>query len=358
MEILTQNTEAIQLTDLFCKNQRSFYQYIANYAASHDDNDDEKDTKPLRIHKINNIIDCIFSPKMHWSFYNAILDTDMCQTIKKHHSNDDDGIIRQILSLASHYQCPMRAQIKPTAIDTENLLKRHGFFELPQGTDAFQFIDFYHNDQVLKSADVHSTIRIYELDDSTQDDCRMRKTEWGDVLCQSFGFPKPQVYGPFYSNVWSRVEVGPTKPIRMFIALKNNQVVGGCHLNLACGVACLYNVTTLQNERGQGIGKALSLIAMISAKEAGYRYLVLQASGMGSPVYKKLGFQSIPPYKVFVKIATAAWYFKIVEWVLVSLTVQRIQRFFGVLRMLSYNVPILTIVMIVMIGLFLAIIFR
>ena len=263
-----------------------------------------------------------------------------------------------VLSLAFHYQCPIRAQVKPTAVNTENLLKRYGFFELPQGTDAFQFIDLYRTDQVFKSADVDSAITIHELDDATQDDCRMRKTEWGDVLCRSFGFPKPQIYGPFYSDVWSRVDVGPAQSLRMFIALKNNRVVGGCHLNLACGIASLYNVTTLKNERGQGIGKALSLIAMTIAKEAGYRYLVLQASGMGSPVYKKLGFQSIPSYKVFVKIATAAWYYKIIEFVLVLLTVQRIQRFLGAIRMLSQNVPTLTIAIIVIIGIFSAIIFR
>ncbi|CAF3240255.1 unnamed protein product, partial [Rotaria sp. Silwood2] len=275
--IVTKDIDASELNELFCKNQKSFYLYIANYAAS-GNNANQQDTKPLRLHQIENLINCIFSPNIHWSFYNAVLDTDIYNTMEQYHHNDKDKIIKRILSLASDYKCPMRVQVKSTAFDTEKLLKRYGFFELPQTNDAFQYFDFYHSDNVLKCDDVKSDVKIYELDDSTQTDCRMRKFEWGYVLCESFGFRNPEIYGPFYADVWSRVEVGPTKPVRMFIAVKNDRVIGGCHVSFANGIACLFNVTMLKNERRKGIGKALSQAAMISARELNYRYMALQAT--------------------------------------------------------------------------------
>lgn len=354
---LTEHIDLFELTDLFCRNQKSFYLYIANYAAFNGD-ENEKDVKPLRLHKIENMIDCIFSPNMHWSFYNAILDTDICSTMEQYSCDNNDKIIKRILSLASHYKCPIRVQVKPTAVATAKLLKDYGFFELPVSNDTFQYIDFYDDNNSLKSMDVNSDTKIYELDDSTQADCQMRKSEWGYVLCKSFGFRNPEVYGPFYSNVWSRVEVGPTKSLRMFIAIKNDRVIGGCHLSLACGIACLFNVTTLKNERGKGIGTALSLAAMISAKELNYRYMVLQASHMGSPVYKKLGFKSIPSYQIFVKIATAAWYYKIIEILLVMFGIQRIQRIISVIQKPSNTLLTITIVIIIIMGVFIATMFR
>ena len=60
---ITQDIELSELTELFCQNQRSFYLYIAKFAAS-DDNSNDQDTKPLRLHRIENMIDCIFSPNM------------------------------------------------------------------------------------------------------------------------------------------------------------------------------------------------------------------------------------------------------------------------------------------------------
>jgi GNAT superfamily N-acetyltransferase len=353
---LTEDIELFQLNDLFCRNQKSFYLYIANYAAF-DGDENDKDIKPLRLHKIENLIDCIFSPNMSLSFYNAILDTDICSTIKQYHCDNNDKIIKQILSLASHYKCPIRAQVKSTAIDTQKLLKRYGFFEFPDRNDAFQYIDFYHNDNVFKSENINSDIKNCELDDSIQADCRMRKSEWGYVLPASFGYRNTQIYGKFYSNVWSRVEVGPTKPIRMFIAIKNDRVVGGCQVSLACGIACLFNVTTMKNERGKGIGKALSLAAMISARELNYRYMVLQASDMGSPVYNKLGFKSIPSYKIFVKIATAAWYYRIIEMLLVMFSIQRIQRLISIIQKPSKTFLSFTIAVIIILAIFIATIF-
>lgn len=329
MEIITTDVTLEELTDLFCRNQRLFYLHIGKYAATHSEDMSPVDheSKPLRVHRIESMIDCIYSPTKTWSFYNAILDTDICHTLQHHRAIDEgDHVLTSIVSLATRYRCPTRIQIKPNARDTEILVKRHGFFELPSKPDAFQYIDFHDATNPSQSVDLYPDVKIYELDDATQTDYQQRKADWGQVLCESFGFPNIDIYGTFYSKVWSQVAVGPTQPVRMFIAVVGDRVVGGSHLSLGAGVACLFNVTTVKDQRGKGIGKALSLVAMDCAKQCKYRYMLLQASDMGSPIYKKLGFRPLPAYKVYLKIGTIAWHFRILELFLRLFGVRRMQR--------------------------------
>jgi GNAT superfamily N-acetyltransferase len=72
-------------------------------------------------------------------------------------------------------------------------------------------------------------------------------------------------------------------------------------LSKAHGVATIFNVVNLKAHRGRGIGKALSAICVSAAASEGYRYVLLQASSMGAPVYKALGFTPLPPFQSLVK---------------------------------------------------------
>lgn len=66
-------------------------------------------------------------------------------------------------------------------------------------------------------------------------------------------------------------------------------------------VAAVYCVATLPGMRGRGLGKAVTLTALLAAKEAGYEVAVLEASDMGLPVYTKLGFREL------CKLRTMTW---------------------------------------------------
>lgn len=49
----------------------------------------------------------------------------------------------------------------------------------------------------------------------------------------------------------------------------------------------------------KGYGAALQLFRLKRAKELGYHVAVLQASEMGYPLYKKLGYQECGAFKEF-----------------------------------------------------------
>lgn len=80
------------------------------------------------------------------------------------------------------------------------------------------------------------------------------------------------------------------------VALQKSQVVGRCILNLTTGelgIAGLFNMAVLPSARKQGIGTALAWKACDVARQMGYHHVMLTATPMGEPVYRRVGFQSM-----------------------------------------------------------------
>jgi len=87
---------------------------------------------------------------------------------------------------------------------------------------------------------------------------------------------------------------------RTYLALLNGKPVGTSQLFLSKGVAGIYNVTCLPEERGQGIGSAVTLAPLLEARQMGYRIGILQASNRGYSVYHRLGFQDFGNLSVYL----------------------------------------------------------
>ena len=79
---------------------------------------------------------------------------------------------------------------------------------------------------------------------------------------------------------------------RHYIGHIDGKPVATSSVLLASGVAGLYNVATLPNARGKGVGAYMSSAPLLEAREDGYCISILQASKMGRPVYERLGFQN------------------------------------------------------------------
>ncbi|MGH7860182.1 MAG: GNAT family N-acetyltransferase [Candidatus Binatia bacterium] len=67
------------------------------------------------------------------------------------------------------------------------------------------------------------------------------------------------------------------------------------------GVAGVYNVATLDRFRRRGLGEAMTWRAIQDGKRAGARIATLQASDMGLPIYERMGFRTVAPYRVYTR---------------------------------------------------------
>lgn len=66
------------------------------------------------------------------------------------------------------------------------------------------------------------------------------------------------------------------------------------------GVAGVYNVSTVPAYRGRGIGAAITWRAALDGRVEGCIAAALQASEMGLPVYRRMGFRPVMTYHVWL----------------------------------------------------------
>ncbi len=86
------------------------------------------------------------------------------------------------------------------------------------------------------------------------------------------------------------------KFVWQLVALQDQQVVGRCVVNVTegeYGIAGLFNMGVVPAARQQGIGTTLVREACELARRMGCRHMVLNATPMGEPVYRWVGFRSM-----------------------------------------------------------------
>jgi predicted acetyltransferase len=105
-----------------------------------------------------------------------------------------------------------------------------------------------------------------------------------------------------YEKVWYDffAEAVFDQPFWTYLAFLNGQSVATSQLFLSAGVAGIYNVTCVPEARGQGIGAAITQAPLLDARAIGYRVGILQASKLGYPVYRRLGFQDFGKMSLYL----------------------------------------------------------
>ena len=105
-------------------------------------------------------------------------------------------------------------------------------------------------------------------------------------------------------GAWRRAhgesDMGPESSLRHFVGWLDDRPVAGATLFLGAGSAGIYHVDTLLEARGRGFASALTARALREAEGLGYRWGVLSASTLGTPVYLRLGFRVVGSVVVFV----------------------------------------------------------
>jgi GNAT superfamily N-acetyltransferase len=119
--------------------------------------------------------------------------------------------------------------------------------------------------------------------------------EWVSVYCTCFGVPTTAVADTLRGEA-GRTDAGP---VVRFAATVAGRMVGTALLLTTRDVAGIYVVTTLPEYRRRGIGTAVTAAALETARERGYRVATLQASSLGAPVYRRMGFEKVAEYQLF-----------------------------------------------------------
>lgn len=112
---------------------------------------------------------------------------------------------------------------------------------------------------------------------------------WKDVSFSGFEIPnrgKKQ-----YERFVLSFDLNAKSPQKLFIAYFDEKPVATSMLFVHENTAGIYYVSTLPDHRKKGCGLKITQAAMKEAKNAGFQDVILQATPMGVPVYKKAGFR-------------------------------------------------------------------
>ena len=112
---------------------------------------------------------------------------------------------------------------------------------------------------------------------------------WEDISFHGFEMPPRarEQYGAFVSSF----NLGAQSPQKLFLAYLDGIPAATSLLFTYKNSAGIYYVSTLPAYRNKGCGLRITQAAMQSAKESGFKDVILQATPMGRRVYMRAGFK-------------------------------------------------------------------
>lgn len=127
------------------------------------------------------------------------------------------------------------------------------------------------------------------------------RAAYAEVMAQAYA-----VYGSpeaSTSAFFARMESvrGPTT--QAFLGRADGAAVAGATLYLSHGIGGVGWVGTRPTAFGRGYGAALTWRVVEEGIRRGVPLLNLQASPMGAPVYRRLGFETPTQYRMFIRVA-------------------------------------------------------
>ncbi len=123
-------------------------------------------------------------------------------------------------------------------------------------------------------------LRIQQIDDDEG------FARWVDTMGAAFAFDAEE---KALLSVMTHA-LGNQPPMRHFLATFDGEPVATASTFLDGAFGLVMNVGTLPEVRGRGIGSSITIAALRNAAAKGGEIAVLQATAMGEPVYRQLGF--------------------------------------------------------------------
>jgi GNAT superfamily N-acetyltransferase len=195
-------------------------------------------------------------------------------------NNDIDAKIRVNLAYFKARNAPMLWTVSPSTKppDLAQHLVSQGFRLVQELVGMAVDLDQLSEDIVLP----HSTV-VQEVKDLHS------LRQFVDLVAWKWHLPPAG--NELMFSFQQQLGVGVDKSRRRWLAYQNNEPVAKAFLTMGAGVAGIYGVSTIPAVRRQGIGRAITLTALLAARQLGYRIGVLHSTQIGEGVYRSLGFQ-------------------------------------------------------------------
>src|SRR5207237_10779230 len=87
--------------------------------------------------------------------------------------------------------------------------------------------------------------------------------------------------------------------VQMFVGRIDGKMVTTATSLLSGDTAGVFQVGTLEQHRGKGLGNVMTGHAIKAAVDRGARISYLQSSALGYPVYEKMGFKPVLTHTMF-----------------------------------------------------------
>jgi len=104
-----------------------------------------------------------------------------------------------------------------------------------------------------------------------------------------------------FLEILRSLEVGSRSRYKCYLGTLNGQPVATSLLFIAGGAAGIYWIGTVPESRGLGVGTQMTIRPLIDARIAGFDIATLQATEMGDPVYRRIGFKECFRFDVYVR---------------------------------------------------------
>ena len=114
--------------------------------------------------------------------------------------------------------------------------------------------------------------------------------QWHQATVGGF-FPNTPSLGQLFLDAYTLLGLDSRGPFLHYTGYMNGEPVAASTLLFTEEMAGIYDVCTTPSARGKGIGTAITLAPLLEAQARGYRYVCLQATNMGYPLYERMGFR-------------------------------------------------------------------
>ena len=113
----------------------------------------------------------------------------------------------------------------------------------------------------------------------------------------TYGLPREEM-----AAVFDRPEgLLDTREAVAVVAYDGSGPVAAALTFLSDGIAGLYFVGTVERGRNRGLGRCIATAATDVGFDRGARFVILQASPMGAPVYRAMGYETLYHYEDYIR---------------------------------------------------------